>query len=153
MSPPPGRFPMSPRRSRLARRLGLDRNPLRRRIDRVQAILGGLLIAAFLTAAPLLMAAAGHWASTAGLREEHAERAWRQVTAIVLRGSAARPDRAYAAWGIVWVSARWAAPDGQVRSVLIPVVPARGPKAASWCGWIARDSRPGRRCRAAGGGN
>lgn len=134
---------MSPRRSRLARRLGLDRNPLRRRIDRVQAVLGGLLIAAFLTASPLLMAAAGHWASTAGLREEHAERAWRRVTAIVLRGSAARPDRAYGAWGIVWASARWAAPDGQVRSGLIPVVP--GTRAgSSVLVWVDRAGFPAR---------
>lgn len=112
---------MSARLGQLARRLGFDRNPLRRRIDRVQTVLAFLLVAAFLTAAPVLTAAAGHWARAAGIREEQAQRAWRQVTAIVMRGPAGRQDRALAAWGNGRASARWTAPDGQVRSGLVPV--------------------------------
>ncbi len=112
---------MSPRPRPLARRIGLDRNPLRRRIDRVQAALTLLLVAAFLTALPLLTAVAGHWARTVGMGQEHAERAWRQVTAIVVRGPATGRHGAFSAWGTVRAKARWTAPDGRERSGMVPV--------------------------------
>ena len=41
--------------------LGWDRNPMRRRIDRVEAAMVAGLIAVFLISAPVLGAAAGHW--------------------------------------------------------------------------------------------
>ena len=113
---------MSSRPRPLARRIGLDRNPLRRRIDRVQAALALLLIAAFLTAAPVLTAVAGHWARTVGLGQEHAQRAWREVTAIVVRGPATGRAGTFSAWGPVRARARWTAPDGRERSGLVPVI-------------------------------
>ena len=112
---------MSVRLGRLAGRLGLDRNPLRRRIDRAQTVLAFLLVAAFLTAAPVLMAAAGHWARAAGAREEHAQRAWRQVTAIVYPArTSARTG--LCAWATGRAQAQWTAPGGRLRSGLVPVV-------------------------------
>ena len=56
--------------------LGWDRNPLRRRIDRVEAAVVAGLIAVFLISAPVLGAAAGHWSNSAAMREQRAEMAW-----------------------------------------------------------------------------
>jgi len=39
------------------------------------------LIIVFLIAAPVLVAVAGHWTSTAGTRQQRAEMTWRQVPA------------------------------------------------------------------------
>jgi hypothetical protein len=50
----------------LARRLGMDGNPLRRRSDRIAVCLGALLVALFLIGAPVLGVAAFGWASHAG---------------------------------------------------------------------------------------
>src|SRR5579859_7416602 len=73
--------PATAMRAGIARRLRLDRNPLRRPVDRLQtAIMAGLL-AAFLAGAPLAAAAASGWVHAAGLREQHAQRSWRQVPA------------------------------------------------------------------------
>src|SRR5881396_1227436 len=75
------------KRMRHSRMLGWDRNPLRRRIDRVEAAVVAGLIAVFLISAPMLGAAAGHWIGSAGMREQRAEMAWRLVPATV-QGSA-----------------------------------------------------------------
>jgi hypothetical protein len=50
----------------LARRLGLDGNPLRRRSDRIAIHLGILLLAVFLIGAPQLSVTAMAWAGHAG---------------------------------------------------------------------------------------
>jgi hypothetical protein len=71
------------RRIRRSRMLGWDRNPLRRRIDRVEAAAAAGLIAVFLISAPVLGAAAGHWSNSAAMREQRAEMAWRLVPATV----------------------------------------------------------------------
>ena len=47
---------------RIARKLGLDGNPLRRRTDKIAACAAALLLAVFLTGAPLLSVAAAGWA-------------------------------------------------------------------------------------------
>jgi hypothetical protein len=61
---PPGR----PRlRTRLARALGLDGNPLRRASDRAEAWIRIGLLAIFLIAAPMAASAAGAWAHHAGV--------------------------------------------------------------------------------------
>jgi len=53
------------KRTRLAHRLGLDGNPLRRRIDKIAAGLAALLVAVFLIGAPMLSMAAARWAGHA----------------------------------------------------------------------------------------
>ena len=53
---------------RRSRMLGWDRNPLRRRIDRVEAGMITGLILVFLITAPVLVAVTGHWARAAGIR-------------------------------------------------------------------------------------
>jgi hypothetical protein len=51
---------------RLARSLGLDRNPLRRATDRAEAWIRVGLLAVFLIAGPMAALSAGHWAYHAG---------------------------------------------------------------------------------------
>src|SRR2546429_4454483 len=79
--------PATARRARIARRLRVDRNPLRRPVDRLQAGIMAGLLAAFLAAAPLAAAAASGWAHAAGLREQHAQRSWHQVPAVLLQAA------------------------------------------------------------------
>ena len=105
--------------TRLARRLGLDGNPLRRRTDKIAARLAALLLAVFLIGAPLLSLAAVGWADRAGAAEQQAARSWRQVSAVLLQ--AAPAPAAAGGVGYSWVRARWTAPDGRARARRIPV--------------------------------
>ncbi|MFA1539167.1 Rv1733c family protein [Actinomadura monticuli] len=69
---------------RLRRRLGLERNALRRRVDRVQRLIALGLLLLLLGAAPPLAALAVNWSYGAGMSAEHAEHAnRRQVVATV----------------------------------------------------------------------
>jgi hypothetical protein len=102
------------RTAALARRLGLDGNPLRRRTDKIAACLAILLLALFLTGAPLLSVIAGRtWATG-----PHGVRSWRQVPAVLLR--AAPPVTGWV-YTDPLVPARWTAPDGRIRTGPIPV--------------------------------
>jgi hypothetical protein len=105
--------------TRLARRLGLDGNPLRRHTDKTAACLAALLVAVFLIGAPLLSVAAVGWAGRAGATGQQAERSWRQVPAVLLR--AAPASAAGEVLGYSQVLARWRAPDGRARTGQIPV--------------------------------
>lgn len=107
------------RATRLARRLGLDRNPLRRRTDKIAACLAALLVAVFLAGAPMLATVAARWAGRVTAAEQQGARSWRRVPAVLQH---AAPVPAY--WelsGYSWVPARWTAPDGQARAGEIPV--------------------------------
>jgi hypothetical protein len=105
--------------ARLARRLGLDGNPLRRRTDKIAARLGALLLVVFVIGAPVLSLAAVGWADRAAVAEQAATRSWRQVPAVVLQ--AAPPPAAGGVVGSSRVQAQWIAPDGRERSGRIPV--------------------------------
>ena len=65
------------RTTRLARRLGLDGNPLRRRTDKIAACLAALLLAVFLTGAPVLSVRAVGWAGHTVAAGQQAARSWR----------------------------------------------------------------------------
>jgi hypothetical protein len=119
---------------RLARRLGLDRNPLRRRTDRVQACLGAGLLLAFLIGAPFLSMAAARYARHVGTAEQRAQRAWHQVTAVLLHSAPAPVVFATGLEGGAWVAARWTAPNGRARTGEIEVSTglAAGAKIPIW---------------------
>ncbi len=98
---------------------GWDRNPLRRRIDRVEAgVLAGLIMA-FLIGAPFLVAGAGHLARAAGLRALRTQATWSQVSATVPRAAPNHGEEIPGQLDTVFVQGRWTAPDGQPRSGLI----------------------------------
>jgi hypothetical protein len=106
--------------SRLARRLGLDGNPLRRRTDKIAACVAVLLLAAFLIGAPLLSAAAAGWEARSMAAGLGAERSLHQVSAVLLQATPA-PGGATVALIHPLAPARWTAPDGRVRTGRIPV--------------------------------
>ena len=77
----------------LARRWRPDSNPLRRTADRVEAAVMVLLIATFLTGAPLAALTAGQAAAASGLRAQPAQAGWHRVTAVLLAMQLFRADR------------------------------------------------------------
>ena len=115
---------------RVLRGRRLDRNPLRRRSDRVETAVLGVLLAIFLAAAPFAAHAAGSWAWATFAREAQAQQAKvHQVPATLLAAapiwtSTTAPD----------VVARWRAPDGQARTgeVFVPAGAAAGSTILVW---------------------
>jgi len=86
------------RAATVVRGLWPDRNPLWRAMDRVEAMIVGGLVAAFLAGAPLAAVAAGHAAYGIASRTAHAQQAtWRQVPAWP---SAAAPGHAVDGTGL-----------------------------------------------------
>jgi hypothetical protein len=115
----------------LARKLGLDGNPLRRRTDKIAAGAAALLLAVFLVGAPLLSVAAIGWAGRAGAADQRAERSWHQVPAVLLQ---APPAPARELVGYSRVQARWTAPDGRARTgqILVSTGLAAGQTVPLW---------------------
>lgn len=103
-------------RASLARRTGIDGNPLRRATDRAEAWIRILLVTVFLVAAPLLTIGTGRWAATTTQASARAHAAAVQpVSATVKRAAPANAsDPARSA--LAWVPAQWHAPDGSARS-------------------------------------
>jgi len=97
------------RAARAVRGLRPDRNPLRRAMDRAEAIVAGGLVVALLAGAPLAAVAVGHAVYSTGSRAAQAQQAtWRQVPAVLLASAPSPGLRQY----LVTVQARWTAPDG-----------------------------------------
>ena len=130
--------------SRVLRGRRFDRNPLRRRSDRVETALLGLLLAAFLAGAPFAAHAAGSWAYATSAREAQAQRAsLHQVPATLLQ--AAPAGNAYTNdGGVPMVDARWRATDGQVRTgeVFVSVGAAAGSTVLVWTNQTGRLTGP-----------
>ena len=98
-----------------ARWLGIDRNPLRRGTDRVEAALRLVLIILVVVAVPAAAAAAGRWADHYALHRAQAERTVNhQVTAVLLADApeSGIPDP-YTSVQTAWVLARSAARDSR----------------------------------------
>jgi len=111
---------------RAVRELWPDRNPLRRTVDRVEAMVVGGLVVAFLAGAPLAAAAAGHAVYSIGARTAHAQQVtWRQLPTALLATAPAAGLRQYQ----VAVQARWTAPDGTQHTGTVLAAP--GSKAGS----------------------
>jgi hypothetical protein len=113
-------------RTRLARALGLDGNPLRRASDRAEAWIRIGLLAVFLISGPLAALGAAGWAYHTGATAAQVKAApTHQVTAVVPHSAPAttyltRDD----ADGLPWAGARWqntgtSAQTGEVLAVVI----------------------------------
>jgi hypothetical protein len=73
---------------RILRRIGLDGNPLRRTIDRVEAWITVVIVVAFMLIVPATIWCTGRAAYAAGMRTEQVERAHRHRTEAVLLADA-----------------------------------------------------------------
>lgn len=95
---------------RLARRLGRDGNPLRRRADVLQGWLLPAVIAAFLILCPLVACAAGLWVRAGNAAARHAQLWWHRVPAVLLQAAAGpvRSGDGARSW-LAWTPARWTA--------------------------------------------
>jgi hypothetical protein len=102
---------------RIARWAGFGRNPMRRRIDRIQAIVRAGFLVAFLAGAPLAAFSVSHAVYAAGLRTAWAEAAtYRRVPATVLRSVPMATQRWHPAWPLVTLTVRWHAAGGRYRT-------------------------------------
>ena len=122
--------------ARLARWPGIDRNPLRRGTDRVEAALRLVMILLVVAAVPAAAVAAGRWADHYALRKAQAQMAVdRQVTAVLLRDAPAvgTPDP-YTSVQTAWVPARWQPPGQPPRTgeVLALVGARKGSTVRTW---------------------
>ena len=116
---------------RLLRGLRPDRNPVRRRSDRAETALLGVLLATFLAGAPFAAHAAGSWTYATFAREAQAQQAaLHQVPATLLQAAAPWSAEGYGSE----VKARWKAPDGRVVTgeVLAAYGSAAGSTVAIW---------------------
>jgi hypothetical protein len=114
-----------------------DRNPLRRRCDRVEAAILAGLVAAFVLGGSLAALAAGRWAYDNALRTEHADQAARHQVASVLLTTASGQQ----AWSPAMARARWTAPDGAARTGWVPA-PAGAPAGTTVRVWVDAAGRP-----------
>jgi hypothetical protein len=111
---------------RLARALGLDRNPLRRATDRAEAWIRVGLLGIFLIAGPMAALAAGHWAYHAGITVARVPAAPPQhVKPADVRQAPATTDLPTSGpGGRAWAGARGenTAPSGRTDEVLTAVM-------------------------------
>jgi hypothetical protein len=108
-------------RERLVCRLALDRNPLRRVSDRVEAWFVLMLVTAFVPLAVLATVSTADWVYASGAREVKAGSSLRQVTAVLTE---AAPASAAPVPGsaLIWTPARWKS-DGMTRIGAVPAAP------------------------------
>lgn len=121
----------------MARRLGFDHNPLRRRSDLVEAWLLPAAIAVFLVLSPLLVGAASAWVHDKSAAAQQAERSWHRVTAVLLRAvpGPLMSDNGANTWS-AWTRARWTV-DGRRHVGQVPA--AAGSSAGSTVSiWLDR---------------
>jgi hypothetical protein len=107
------------KRRRLATRLGLDGNSLRRRTDRIAAYGTVGLLVVLLVAGPILAIFAGHWAYRWSMSQRQGQRSWREATAVLLQKAPVDPGSFDASGS--WTPARWTPPGEHARDGMIPV--------------------------------
>lgn len=122
--------------ARCARALGLDHNPLRRTVDRVETGVRLAALVLLLTAVPAAALLAGRTADHVFLRDAHAQQATdRQVTATLTQSAGtSRAADPYSSVQTTWARARWTAPNGTARSgqVLVMAGAAAGSTVQIW---------------------
>ena len=117
-------------------------NPLRRKVDRIEAGLFGGLLVTFLIGVPLLAAAAGWWEHGAAVAQLRAQRSVHLVTAVLVQDV---PDIALGTG--TWdggALARWTASDGTSRAgVVLDTAGARaGSRLPIWVDGSGRQTGP-----------
>lgn len=139
-------LPLASKTGWILRRMGFDRNPLRRPIDRVHAIVRAMLAILFLVGGPGAAVTVSHEVESTGLQAGRAQAAaWHIVPAVVLRErlltaawrqpGTARP---------VVLSVRWMTPRGwsQTERILVGRPAVRGSKVPVWLNASGRPTQP-----------
>jgi hypothetical protein len=124
----------------VARRLGFDHNPLRRRLDLIDGWLVPTVIAAFIALGPLLAGGVGLWVHADNAAAQRAERSWHEVRAVVLAPvpGPATSGNGSNSW-LAWAPARWTA-DGRPQTGNVPA-PAGTSQDAVVPVWLNRAGR------------
>lgn len=122
--------------ARCARWLGFDRNPLRRRTDRIEAAIRLVIAIVVVVAVPIAAVAAGRQADHLALRQAQAQRATEHlVNAVLLAPAPATgvPDP-YTSVQLTWTPARWQPPGQPVKSgeILVPAGTRKGSVVPTW---------------------
>jgi hypothetical protein len=123
-------------RTRCARWLGLDHNPLRRPADRLEVVLRLIVLIMILAGVPLASIGAGRAVDQMGIRQARAEQAAdHEVAAVLIHAAPAHgsPDP-YTGAQIAWVDARWVAANGTIHygPVLADAGAGKGSTVAIW---------------------
>lgn len=126
--------------TRLTRRLGLDRNPLRRRSDMIEAWLLPAAIAVFLALGPLLVGTTSAWTHAENAAAQQAQHSWHRVSAVLLEAvpGPMMSDNGANVW-VAWAPARWIA-GGRAHVGPVPA-PAGASAGAAVPVWLDRAGR------------
>ena len=123
-------------RARWARWLGLDRNPLRRTVDRVETFVRLTVLILLLAGVPAGLFVAGRMSDQVFLQQARAQRSSdRQVTAVLTQPApTVGTVDPYSSVQTTWANARWTAPNGTAHSgqVLVAAGAPRGATARVW---------------------
>lgn len=106
------------RASRIAVRLGLDGNPLRRRIDRISVLSTAGLLAVFLVVAPVASLAVAHAVTAGTTAQQHVQRTWREVQALLEQDAVITPGEYYGGYDS-WTWGKWTTPAGHPMAGMI----------------------------------
>jgi hypothetical protein len=120
---------------RLLRGWRLDRNPLRRRTDRAETVVFGVLLVVFGVAAPFAAHTAGSWTYAVSERQAQTQEATlHRVKATLLEKADPWNGYANSPGAAPEVSAWWRAPDGQLRTgkLFVPNGGAAGSTVTVW---------------------
>jgi hypothetical protein len=125
------------RRARCVRWLGFDRNPLRRRTDRIEAVIRLITLILLLVVVPIVTLAVGRQADHVALRHARALQATdHEVTAVLLQQAPPTgiPDP-YTSIQMTLVLARWQPPGQPARSGPVPA-PAGARAGSTLTVWV-----------------
>jgi hypothetical protein len=120
----------------LLRRIGFDRNPLRRGTDWIQAVTRVGLLVVFLVCAPLATLSVSRGIFASGLRAGQAQAsAWHPVSAVVLPVTPEMAGWSRSLGPFALLTVRWANPGGTVQTGKI-IVAAKAAAGSTMTVWI-----------------
>jgi hypothetical protein len=128
---------------RLRRRLGFDRNPLRRRSDRIETVIRTVLIVIFLVSGPLAAIGVGHYVGDGADRGASAQTQRHQVRAVVAGDPAPlRCGRFGCRQAMTLV--RWTTPGGSQRTaeMRVPGLAHAGDHVTLWVDKMGAPTAP-----------
>jgi hypothetical protein len=113
-----------------------DRNPLRRRWDRIEAVIVGGLLVAFVIGGTLAAVITGRWVHESAMRARNAELAAVHQVSAVLLAPASQRSTGFGAAAKAW----WRAPDGVRRIGQVPALEG-SPPGATVTVWVDADGK------------